>query len=246
MARAAVLARLSWQPATVEAVRIETATARTLVLAVPGWTGHVPGQHVDIRLTAPDGYHASRAYSIASAPSVGALEVTIEATPGGEVSPFLAEMAKPGIRLEVRGPLGRWFVWSPPGSEPVQLVGGGSGVVPLMSMLRTRRAAAPARPMRLLCSVRSPAALLYAAELATGSPAEVTVLYTREAPRGHVRPPGRLRADDLVRHTLAPAENPQYYVCGPTPFVEATIELLLGQGHPVERIRAERFGSGRS
>lgn len=247
MARAAVLARLTWRRARLEAVHPETATARTLALTVPGWTGHTPGQHVDVRVTAPDGYAAIRAYSIGSAPATGTLSLTVEATEHGEVSPYLADIAQPGVELEVRGPLGRWFVWSPAteGAEPVQLIGGGSGVVPLMSMLRTHRTVASPTPMRLLCSVRSPAALLYAAELEEHGGA-VTVVYTRDAPAGHPRPPRRVDAADLSRHVLPAEVRPQCYVCGPTPFVEAVIQILLEQGHPSDRIRAERFGSGRS
>ena len=215
------------------------------MLTVPGWTGHTPGQHVDVRVTAPDGYSAVRPYSIGSVPSDDGVALTVELTERGEVSPFLADVAQPGVDLEVRGPLGRWFVWSPTSEEPVQLVGGGSGVVPLMSMLRTHRAVASTTPMRLLCSVRSPAALLYAAELAELRDS-VTVVYSRQAPAGHARAPARLDVADVLDHVIPPAQRPQCYVCGPTPFVEAAVELLVQQGHPTDRIRAERFGSGRS
>ena len=215
------------------------------MLTVPGWTGHVPGQHVDVRVTAPDGYSAIRAYSIASVPTDGAVTLTVERTDRGEVSPFLVEIARPGVDLEVRGPLGRWFVWSPTSTEPVQLIGGGSGVVPLMSMLRTHRSVASGTPMRLLCSVRSPDALLYASELAELRDS-VAVVYTRQAPAGDRRAPARLGSADLMDHVIPPAERPQCYVCGPTPFVETVVELLLEHGHPTDRIRAERFGSGRS
>ena len=215
------------------------------MLTVPGWAGHIPGQHVDVRLTAPDGYAAIRAYSIASVPTEGTVTLTVERTDRGEVSPFLVEAAEPGVDLEVRGPLGRWFVWSPTSEEPVQLIGGGSGVVPLMSMLRTHRSVASAAPMRLLCSVRSPDALLYASELAELRDS-VAVAYTRQAPAGDGRAPARLASADLRDHVIPPGERPQCYVCGPTPFVEAVVGLLLEQGHPTDRIRAERFGSGRS
>jgi ferredoxin-NADP reductase len=250
VAGTALLERLTWRRSTLEAVRPETATARTLRLTAPGWQGHRPGQHVDVRLTAANGYTAQRAYSIGSPPSPDTLELTVEATPGGEVSPFLARVAKPGVQLEIRGPLGGWFVWSPAQQEPVQLIGGGSGVVPLMSMLRTHRAGRHTAPMRLLYSVRSPGALLYAPELVEydgrGAADQATVVYSREAPAGDPRSPRRLEGADLAAHALAAAQDPQCYVCGPTPFVEAVIGLLLHAGHAPERIRAERFGAGRT
>ena len=251
MARTAVLGRLTWQSATLEGVRRETATARTLTLAVRGWQGHKPGQHVDVRLTAAGGYTAQRAYSIASAPTADTLELTVEATPGGEVSPFLAQMAEPGVALEVRGPLGGWFVWSPTEQQPVQLIGGGSGVVPLMSMLRTHRAVRHPSTMWLLYSARFPEAVLFSHELAAaGDPADgadrATLVYSRRSPAGEDRQPHRIDARDVAAHVLAPEDAPRCYVCGPTPFVEAVIALLLLAGHDPELIRAERFGAGRT
>lgn len=265
MERTAILERLTWQPALVEAIHAETLTARTLSLSVPGWTGHRPGQHVDLRVTAPDGYTAQRPYSIGSEPAAGTLALTVEAIPGGEVSPFLAHAVKPGVTVEIRGPLGGWFVWSMDQDEPVQLIGGGSGVVPLMSMLRTHRAIAHPSPMRLLYSVRAPQALLYAGDLnvAPVEPSitrsaqapqrdgrrradDVVIVYSRQAPPGHGRLPRRLSSSDIALYGLPADQSPTCYVCGPTPFVEAVNALLLNAGHQPEQIRAERFGAGRT
>jgi ferredoxin-NADP reductase len=156
MARAAVLGRLSWRAAQLVAVRGESATARTLVLDVPGWPGHLPGQHVDVRLTAEDGYSTQRSYSIASAPAGARLELTVERLENGEVSPYLTDELHPGDPLELRGPIGGWFVWHPGDLNPVLLLGGGSGVVPLMAMVRTRIATGSTTPMRLVYSTRTP------------------------------------------------------------------------------------------
>src|SRR5262249_55174299 len=157
MAGTAVFGRVTWLTATVVGLRDETATARTLSLVVRDWPGHVAGQHLDVRLTAEDGYSAVRSYSIASAPSSeGHIEITIERLPNGEVSPYLTQQVMVGDELEVRGPIGRWFVWHPEQAEPIQLVAGGSGVVPLMSMLRTRDSSGSAAPFRLLYSIREP------------------------------------------------------------------------------------------
>jgi ferredoxin-NADP reductase len=237
MARAAVRRRLSWQVATVTAVRDETATCRTLVLDVPDWPGHLAGQHVDIRLTAPDGYRASRSYSIAAASP--ALELTVETLDDGEVSPYLTQVLAPGDPLEVRGPVGGWFVWRPGQPGPVQLVGGGSGVVPLMAMIR-----AGAPQARLLYSVRRPDTVIYAAELdklAARGDLELTYAYTREAPADAGRT-GRIDADLITAATWPPDAAPTTYVCGPTPFVEAAADLMVDAGHDPATIRTERFG----
>jgi ferredoxin-NADP reductase len=249
MARTAVLGRLTWQAATVVGVRDETASARTLTLAVPGWPGHLAGQHVDVRLTAPDGYTATRAYSIAS-PAEGSGEDTIELTvglvPDGEVSSYLVRDAAPATSLEVRGPLGGWFVWRPQQADPVQLIGGGTGLVPLMAMVRTHAAARSPCPMRLIYSVRDPASVLYQAELGrriqTQERLEVSVHFTRIAPEGSPASSGRIGAADLDALTFGPAAQPTCYVCGPTPFVEAVSDLLVAAGHSSQRVRAERFG----
>ncbi|MEU4832153.1 ferredoxin reductase [Streptosporangium sp. NPDC023615] len=252
MARATVLGRLTWRVATVAAVRDETPDARTLVLDLPGWPGHLAGQHLDVRLTAPDGYSTQRSYSIASAPDGDRVELTVEVLPDGEVSPYLARVLAPGDPLEVRGPIGGWFVWRPETPEPVQLVAGGSGVVPLMAMIRARAAAGAEAPFRLLYSAREPEAALYRAELdrlAAGALGpEVTYAYTRRVPEGWGRPPARVGADLLARAVWPPEREPAVFVCGPTGFVETVAGLLVSAGHDPGLIRTERFGpsGGRS
>jgi ferredoxin-NADP reductase len=237
-------ARISWQVATVTDVRRETATARTLVLDVPEWPGHLPGQHLDVRLTAPDGYRASRSYSIASAWTDRTIELTVEQVPGGEVSPYLVEVLKVGDPLEIRGPVGGWFVWKPDQTGPVQLIGGGSGIVPLMAMLRAHAAAASTTPVRLLYSVRRPTSVIYVdglKQVATSDDVEVRFVYTREAPAGEPRV-GRIDADLVERLAFRPEDEPTTYVCGPTPFVETVADLLVAAGHDPARVRTERFG----
>jgi ferredoxin-NADP reductase len=219
--------------------RAESATAVTLVFGVPDWPGHVAGQHVDLRLTAEDGYSTQRSYSIASAPDGERVGLTVQRVPGGEVSPYLAEDL-----VEVRGPVGGWFVWQPEQTEPVLLVAGGSGLVPLMCMIRFREAAGVRVPFRLLYSVRGPADLLYAAELRRGSPGlDIAYLYTREAPHGSRRPVGRITPEDLVREGWPANFDASCYVCGPTGFVEKAAGYLVLLGHDPERIRTERFGT---
>ncbi|MFF8579796.1 ferredoxin reductase [Streptomyces albidoflavus] len=237
-----------WRVAVVAEVRQETADARTLVLAADGWPGHLAGQHVDLRLTAEDGYQAVRSYSLC-APADGArLEVSVQPVADGEVSPYLAGEVRPGDELEVRGPLGGWFVWDPADGvpDPVLLVGGGSGVAPLMAMVRARRGAPAPAPLRLLHSVRAPDQRWYAAELdrLAAEPAGpvVDTVYTRRAPPGAVRPPGRLTLPDLERPGWRAQDAPRCFVCGPTTFVEAVSGLLVEVGHPPDRIRTERFG----
>lgn len=246
MAGTAVLGRLTWQVATAIGFRRETSTARTLTLEVPGWPGHQAGQHVDLRLTAPDGYTATRAYSIASLSQGDTIELTVGLVPDGEVSTYLVEEATPGVSLEIRGPLGGWFLWRPDQPEPVQLIGGGTGLVPLMAMLRTHVAARSRSPMRLLYSVRDPGSVLYQDELNRRiddeARVEVSVHFTRTAPPGSAARPGRVGAGDLDALTFSPEVQPTCYVCGPTPFVEAISDLLVKAGHASERIRAERFG----
>jgi ferredoxin-NADP reductase len=248
MAGAAVLGRLTWRVGRVVALRDETSTARSVVLDVPGWPGHVAGQHLDVRLTAPDGYSAVRSFSMATEEDGDLVEITVDRVPDGEVSPYLSQVLAVGDPLEVRGPIGGWFVWRPDQDGPVQLLAGGSGIVPLRAMLRARgRAAAAQRaPMRLLYSVRRPEAVLYRDELVmlSGSADGVRVdyTYTRQAPPGWPHPPGRLDAATLARSAFAPAQEPTCYVCGPTGFVEAAADLLAAAGHPPARIRTERFG----
>ncbi len=231
-----------WQQATVLAVRQETPSAKTFRLALPRPTPYLAGQHLVLRLTAPDGYRAQRSYSIASAPSPAdgeedqrsEVELTVELLPGGEVSSFLHEVVEPGDELEVRGPIGGYFVWA--GEGPATLVGGGSGVVPLASMLRLARRLGRQDRARLVVSARRPTDLYYADELAGP---EVRVAYTRQAPPDDPRPVGRITADDLAPALLPDAVA---YVCGTTGFADTASDLLMGLGVPAERIRVERFG----
>src|ERR1700739_3339227 len=188
MAGTAVLRPVTWRSARVVGLRDETATARTIALAVRDWPGQVAGQHVDVRLTAPDGYSAVRSYSIASAPSSdGRIEITVERLPNGEVSPYLTQQVMVGDELELRGPIGGWFVWRNDQTEPIQLVAGGSGIVPLMAMIRSRFSAGNSAPFRLLYSVREPEAVFYRDELRTlsnlGNTVVITYAYTRVAPK---------------------------------------------------------------
>jgi ferredoxin-NADP reductase len=243
--------RLAWRQAEVVERVAETRRATTLVLDVPDWPGHSAGQHVDVRLTAEDGYQAQRSYSIASPPEVSRLALTVERLEGGEVSPWLADEARPGDRFELRGPIGGYFVWSVAAGGPLLLVGGGSGVVPLMAMLRHRAAggaAGRAVPARLLLSSRSLADVIYRGELerlgsAPGGPRVVHTL-TRERPppgwRGHAR---RIDAPMLAEVDFTPAAAPKVFVCGPTPMVEAVAAALVGLGHEPGRVKTERFGA---
>jgi ferredoxin-NADP reductase len=228
-----------WQVATVLAVRDETPRARSYRLALPQPVPHLAGQHYIVRLTAPDGYTASRSYSVASAPDdSGEIELTVEWLEDGEVSSYLHDVVETGDELEVRGPIGGWFTWR--GDTPALLVGGGSGLVPLMAMLRLARRTGRRELVRLVASVRSPADLYYAAELPGP---EVTVAYTREAPTGSGRPPGRLAAADLAPALGAePPAGLTAYVCGSAGFADHAGRLLVDAGLPVDRIRVERFG----
>lgn len=245
MARAAVLGRLIWREASVAGVRAETSHARSLTLQVPGWPGHEAGQHVDLRLTAPDGYTATRAYSIATPSNGDLVGLTVDRVINGEVSTYLVDDVAIGDRLEIRGPLGGWFLWRPTQTEPVQLIGGGSGLVPLMAMIRSRSESGSSAPMRLLYSVRDPDLALYRDEIDNlglhPSGVTVTVAYTRRPPAGGP-PPGRIEANRLKEATFSVKEEPTCYVCGPTGFVETIADLLVQAGHPPDRIRTERFG----
>lgn len=236
-----------WHVGKVIALHDETATARTITLEVPDWPGHIAGQHVDVRLTANDGYSAVRSYSIASAPNVdGRIELTIERLPDGEVSPYLTQELTVGDRLELRGPLGGWFVWRANQTEAIQLIAGGSGIVPLMAMIRSRASAGNPAPFRLLYSVREPAAVFYRHELQALSDQDradsITYAYTRAVPKSWPRPPGRIDAA-LIESAAWPSNlGPTCYICGPTPFVESAAGLLIASGHSPDKIRTERFG----
>jgi ferredoxin-NADP reductase len=245
MARTAVLGRLTWRAARVVGLRDESPTARSLVLDVPSWPGHLPGQHVDVRLTAEDGYSAQRSYSIASAPGGSRLELTIQRLEDGEVSPYLTEELREGDAIELRGPIGGWFVWRPDAQDPVLLIGGGSGVVPLMAMVRTRAAGGPV-PMQLIYSTREPDTLLYREELAglrgRDDSLRVDLVFTRGAPEGWTDPVGRLDAARLAALTDGAGDRLASFVCGPTGFVESVANLLIDLGRRSERIKTERFG----
>jgi ferredoxin-NADP reductase len=225
----------AWQNATVVAIRPETARAKTFRLALERPSHHLAGQHYVVRLTAEDGYTASRSYSVASPPAAGnEIDLTVERLDDGEVSTFLHDELIVGDEIEVRGPIGGWFVWK--GDQPALLVGGGSGLVPLMAMLRHARNLGRADLLHLAVSVRSPDDLLYATELA---PADQTIVYTRTAPPGYARAPGRITRADLEPHVRPDLEA---YVCGSAGFADAASHLLVDLGVPVHRIRVERFG----
>ncbi|MGI5191763.1 ferredoxin reductase [Promicromonospora sp. CA-289599] len=240
-----------WQVATLVERRAESATAMTLVLDVPGWPGHLAGQHLDLRLTAPDGYTAERSYSLASGPTAvgsGQVEVTVQRVRDGEVSPYLVDQFPPGSAIEVRGPIGGWFVWDPvsDAGTPVLLLAGGSGLVPVMAMVRARRAAGDRTPFRLICSVRTPEDRLYTKELeqlvARGDGFEATTIYTRAVSLTALRGPRRLTDSELASWGWPAELEPRVYVCGPTGFVEAVSRMIVAQGHDPARVRTERFG----
>jgi len=236
VAGTAVLGRLSWRVASLAELVDETPRARTLVLDVDGWQGHRAGQHVDVRLTAEDGYQAERSYSIASGPGDERLELTVELIENGEVSPYLVGELQPGDTFEVRGPIGGWFAWDPADGGPLLLVGGGSGIVPLRSMLRARP---PEIPARLIYSARTLEDVIYRYELeALGD--DVVLTLTREQREG-VRA-GRVDADLLEEAGFSPEQLPRIFVCGPTPFVESIASAFVALGHAPERVKTERFG----
>jgi len=242
VAGAAVLGRLTWQAAEVVDTVDETARVRSLVLDVPAWPGHRAGQHVDVRLTAEDGYQAQRSYSIASAPEDERLVLTIERLEDGEVSPYLTEDVRQGDRFEVRGPIGGYFVWDASVGGPLLLVAGGSGVVPLMAMLRHRALTGSDAPARLLYSSRSLADVIYRDELDTLDGIDVRHTLTRERPPGWTGYDRRVDAPMLREVSWPPTERPHVYVCGPTPLVEAVAGTLVELGHDPASIRTERFG----
>jgi ferredoxin-NADP reductase len=243
MARAAVRGRLNtWQIAAVGTVSEETARVRTLRLEVAQWSGHRAGQHVDVRLTAEDGYQAERAYSIASPPGE-TLAITVERVDDGEVSSWLTQEARPGDLMEVRGPIGGYFVWEPAFGGPLLLAAGGSGIVPLRSMLRARAAAGSTVPVRLLYSSRSWEDVIYASELEVpGEGVQVSHTLTRSQPPAW---PGYARRVDrqMLAEVAWPAsDGPLAYVCGPTSFVETVAAALVALGYPAGRVLTERFG----
>ncbi len=242
----AVLGRLTWRVGQVVDIVTETPRATTIALDVPGWAGHRAGQHIDLRLTAEDGYQAQRNYSIASAPDASTrIELTVVRIDDGEVSPYLSAGLHPGDQLEVRGPVGGYFVWDPAQGGPLLLVAGGSGIAPLMAMLRLHRAAESKVAARLLMSSRDWSDIIYRDELEqlTGPTRRIVHTLTRSQPtgwKGHAR---RVDAEMLAEIGPAPAESPLVYVCGPTPFVESVAEALVRLGHLPRSIRTERFGA---
>ncbi len=245
MARAAIQRRLIWRTARVLDNRAETPRVHRLVLDVPDWPGHLPGQHVVVRLTAEDGYTAQRSYSLASPPDVPQLHLTVERLDGGEVSPYLTDEVRRGDLLELRGPIGGYFVWSAAADRadaeqrPVQLVAGGSGVAPFLSMLEHHRHQDSPTPLRLLYSTRRQADVLGRDVLGP----ETTVALTRESPPDWPGVTGRIDRAVLARCTFPAAERPRVFVCGSTPFVEFVATTLIDLGHDPSAIRLERYGN---
>jgi ferredoxin-NADP reductase len=213
---------------------------------VPMWMTHLAGQHIDIRLTAPDGYSTQRSYSLASAPAEGQIEITIQRVRDGEVSTYLVDIARIGDEIELRGPIGGYFAWEPTNPAPVLLIGGGSGIVPLMAMIRTRGDLHSRTPFRLIYSVRTPTDAIYVDELrrrVRDDPGlDVAWAYTRQAPEGWPGKVGRVNAAQLVRDGFPGSMDPAVFICGPTGFVESVANTLVDQGHPAENVRTERFG----
>ena len=240
--------RLLWRLAEVAEVVTETPRTKSLMLEVPGWEGHKAGQHVDVRLTAPDGYRAQRSYSIASAPEDGRLLVlTVDRLDDGEVSPYLTDVLVVGDKLELRGPIGGYFAWEAEDGGPLLLVGGGSGVVPLMAMIRHRAAAGSDVPARLLYSSRSYEEIIYREELeglaTKDGSLEVFHTLTRSRPEGWDGYGRRIDAEMLAEVAPSPDESPLAFVCGPTPLVEAAGAALVDFGHDPARVKTERFGA---
>ena len=246
MAGAAVPGRLNWLAAEVIAVVEETRQVHSLVLRVPGWNGHLPGQHVDVRLTAEDGYQAQRSYSIATPTDGDRITITVEVVEGGEVSPYLVEELMVGDQFELRGPIGGYFVWEPAIGGPLQLVAGGSGVVPLMAMTRSLATSGSSIPTRLLLSTRTWDDVIYRDELERLSkelPAlEITYTITRAQPPGWTGYSRRVDPAMLSEVAWPAGEEPLIFVCGPTGFVETVASTMIDLGHEPERVKTERFG----
>jgi ferredoxin-NADP reductase len=241
------VAAINWLVATVAAIRPETPRVKTISLRVPGWLTHRAGQHVDIRLTAQDGYQAERSYSIASAPTGQAqIDLTVERVPDGEVSPFLIDELMPGDRFEVRGPIGGYFVWDATAPDPLLLIAGGSGIVPLMAMIRERVRSASHTPCTLLYSSRTPDDRIYGAELdqlAQGSDGlRVVNTFTRVQPPGWTGYSRRIDMAMISEVLETAGRKAQAFVCGPTPLVEAAAEALVGLGLSPGQVKTERFG----
>lgn len=236
--------RLEWRAARVVSSTPETGSAQTIELDVPGWDGHSAGQHIDLRLTADDGYSAQRSYSLGRPPDGDRIELTVQQIDDGEVSPYLTAM-RPGEEIELRGPIGGWFVWRPEDQNRILLVAGGSGIVPLMAMVR-QRVLSGSGEFRLVYSVRSPADVYYAEELGrlecNCDWLQTAVVYTRVGAPQVARRTGRVESADLATPGWLPGDDLRTYVCGPTGFVESVTAKLLGLEHPPSAIRTERFG----
>jgi ferredoxin-NADP reductase len=249
MARAALPGRLNWQLASAVEIIDETPQAKSIVLNAPGWSGHSAGQHLDIRLTAEDGYQAQRSYSIASAPSDDHLVITVERLDDGEVSPYLTGELRVGDEFEIRGPIGGYFVWQNSMTRPLMMLAGGSGVVPFRSMLRAWAAGPRLQTPRLVYSARSLDQVIFREELnalSDNDEVDVQLTLTRSWPPDWSGHRGRIEPGFLRRLTFPVADDPIAYVCGPNGFVEAAAQALVGLGYPPARIRTERFGpSGR-
>jgi ferredoxin-NADP reductase len=244
MAGTAVLGRLTWRIADVVQLVRETPRVTTIVFDVPGWPGHRAGQHVDVRLTAADGYRTERSYSIASTSDGSRLELTVVRVPDGEVSPYLTDELRPGDQIELRGPVGGYFVWEPALGGPLLLVAGGSGIAPLMAMVRLRAETGSDADTRLLASSRTRDDIIFRTELERLVGNGLTVVHTLTESQppdwdGYAR---RVDAAMLAEVGPLPTAGPQVYVCGPTPFVEAVGEALVALGHEPRRIKTERFG----
>ena len=237
--------KVVWQLGTVADLRDETPHARSLVLDVPDWSRHIAGQHVDVRLTAEDGYQTERSYSIASPPEQPTVELTVERIDDGEVSPYLTEELGVGDELELRGPFGGYFNWRTQDGGPLLLIAGGSGLVPLMAMLRHRAADSSTVDTRLLLSSRSQDDVLYRDELVALAATEglaIHYTFTRQQPPGWTGFARRIDGEMLTAVGPPPTGGPRIYICGPTAFVEQAADLLVGIGHAPDAIRTERFG----
>jgi ferredoxin-NADP reductase len=243
---ASVRSRLTWQRATVLELIDETPRVRSLVLDVPGWQGYSAGQHLDVRLTAEDGYQVERSYSVASAPANPHVTITVERLDDGEVSPYLTEALRPGDQLELRGPIGGWFTWRPSDGGPLLLIAGGSGVAPLMAMIRQKDALRSPVPVRLLSSSRAYDEIIFREELerlaAEDSELSVAHTLTRSQPEAWSGYSRRIDREMLEEFAWAAEERPLTFVCGPTPLVESVATLCVEMGYAPERVKTERFG----
>jgi ferredoxin-NADP reductase len=238
--------KLAWRVAEVAETSPNTPRTKSLFLEIPGWEGHRAGQHVDVRLTAEDGYQAERSYSIASAPEDSRIELLVERLDDGEVSPYLTDELRAGDGLELRGPIGGWFAWETKEGGPLLLIAGGSGIAPLMAMIRHRRAAGNGDPARLLLSSRCYEEIIFRDELerlaAEDATLQTTHTLTRSAPPGWDGYDRRIDEEMLREVAFSPGERPLAFVCGPTPLVETVATALVGLGHDPVRVKTERFG----